>query len=253
MSAHKFIVLTMTFAFTVFAKGQQEKSNDYYAAVKNYDVSKLWRADSVQTEGDREKISFPEPLGYIGENYQRFYIHYTSVTKSKNNPYTYKVYGKTKVKDNICSFSGTITILNAKLYKESDDPRYKQGSVVCRVTFFEDSTKKTSGYIQGKLKSDFYIDRKGRIYYDALMFAADGYYNNQCEATWTSYKTHKSKKCNWGDIRMPNSKPLDSGTGDVVINEKFVKNGWENFVAAYSADEIKAQKALKIERAKWWK
>ncbi len=89
-------------------------------------------------------------------------------------------------------------VLHAKIYKKSDDPRYKQGSVVSRVSFYEDSSKSTSGFITGNLTSDFCIDKKGKIYYDALMFAADGYANNQCRATRTGYKTKKSKKMQLG-------------------------------------------------------
>jgi hypothetical protein len=224
-------------------------------SIKNYDLSKLWRAERIQTEGDGEIVPFPEPLGYTGENYQRFYIHYITVDKSSTNPYQYNVYGKTKVKANICSFHGTITITKAVRYKEPVIPEYKtykEGTVTCAVVFYEDSTQPSSGIIKGKLTTDFYIDAKGKICYDALMAAADTYCNNQCEATWTSYKTNKSKKCNWGDYRMPDSKKLDGGAGDVSINEKYTNNGWETFVAAYSADEEKAGRAQKTEEAKWW-
>lgn len=249
----KFIILTLTLSLTTFVNAQTPKSVDYFASIKNYDLSKLWHADSLQAEGDGDKILFPEPLGYIGDKYQRFYIHYISVTKSKDNPYQYNVYGKTKVKDNISSFSGTITITKAIQYKESDDPKYREGSVICNVIFYEDSTQASSGFIKGKLTTDFYLDKKGKIYYDALMLVADSYSNNQCTANWTSYKTGSSKKCNWGDFRIPDSKELDSGVGDVAISQKFINNGWQTFVATYSADETKAKKALQVENLKWWK
>ncbi len=251
-TSFKFIIVIIVLILTVTSKAQVPKSVDYFANIKNYNLSKLWCADSIQTEGDGEKILFPEPLGYIGDNYQRFYIHYLIVAKIKEKPYQYKVYGKTKVKDNISNFSGTITVKNAMLYKESDDPKYKQGTVTCDVIFYEDSTQTSSGIIKGILTTEFCVDKKGKLSYDALMIVADGYYNNQCKATWTSYKTGKSKRCNWGDFRMPDSKELDSGAGDVVISEKYAKNGWETFVAAYSADSDKAEKALKIESKKWW-
>jgi len=85
------------------------------------------------------------------------------------------------------------------------------------------------------------------------MLVADGYYNNQCKAAWTSYKTRKSKKCNWGDFRMPDSEELDQGTGDVSINEKFIKFGWETFVKAYLGNHEEQKKALEIENKAWWK
>ena len=53
---------------------------------------------------------FPEPIGFIGNDYQRFYIHFSSVIKNKKNPYQYDVRGKTKVKNTRHAFKGTITI-----------------------------------------------------------------------------------------------------------------------------------------------
>jgi len=247
-----FIILTIAIFLTITANAQTPNSVDYFASIKNYDLTKLWHANSIQMEGDGDKIAFPEPLGYIGDNYHRFYIHCVTVTKSKENPYQYKVYGRTKVKDNICSFSGTITVKKAMLYNESDDPRYMQGSITCDFVFYEDSTQASSSLIKGTLTSEFTIDKKGKLQYDALMLVADGYYNNQCRATWTNYKTGKSKKCNWGDFRMPDSKELDNGAGDVYINEKYIQNGWQTFIAAYNGDTGNAEKALKIERKKWW-
>src|SRR5690349_24197284 len=129
----KCIIATVTLCFTFAAHAQVPKSVDYFAAIKHYDLTNLWHADSIQAEGDGDEIPFPEPLGYIGDNYQRFYIHYITIRQSKDTPYQYKVNGKTKVKNNICDFSGTITINRAVLYKKSDDPKYKQGSVTCDV------------------------------------------------------------------------------------------------------------------------
>jgi hypothetical protein len=249
----KFIVFALILHAAIAANAQTPKSVDYFASIKNYDLRTLWHADSIQAEGDGDKISFPEPLGYIGDNYQRFYIHFISIIKSKDNPYHYIVHGKTKVKDNICNFSGIIIVTKALLYKESDDPKFRQGSVICDVTFYEDSTQTSSGIIKGKLTTGFYLDKKETIHYDALMLVADSYSNNQCTANWTSYKTGNSKKCNWGDFRMPDSRELDSGAGDVVINHKFINNGWQTFVASYGADEVQSKKALQIENSKWWK
>jgi hypothetical protein len=248
----KFILLTLILAIPLLTKAQESKTTDFYASIKKYDLSKLWRADSIQLEGDGEKSEFPAPLGFIGDNYQRFRIHYVSVMKSKSNAYEYEVQGKTKVKDNICSFTGTITILKAELYEESDDSRYKQGAAICRINFAEDSTQTSSGIIKGQLITYFYIDKKSKLYYDALM-PADGFFNNQCSATWISNKTKKIKKCNWGDYRIPESNELDHGVGAFTVDEKYIKSGWENYVKSYSGNQTEAGKAFAIENEQWWK
>jgi len=249
----KFLFLTIALGLAIPSHAQPAKSLNYMPAIKNYDLSKLWRADSIRLEGDGQKVPFPEPLGFIGSNYQRFYIHYIAVTKDRHNPYVYHVFGKTKVKDAICSFNGTITITSAGLYHQSDDPRYKQGSVTGDIVFKEDSTQSSAGVFRGKLVTDFTVDKKGVLQYDALMAVADGYENNQCTSTWTGYRTGKSKKCNWGDYRMPDSKELDDGAGSVHISERFIANGWQTFVAAYSGSGEDAEKAQRTEDAEWWK
>jgi hypothetical protein len=76
------------------------------------------------------------------------------------------------------------------------------------------------------LKSEFLIDNKGQFRYDAISFSADGFSNNQFIGSWTSYKTDASKKCNWGDYRIPECGDLDIGAGELSISEKYSKNGW---------------------------
>jgi hypothetical protein len=219
-------------------------------SIAKYDLSTLWKGDTIHSDDDIAG-AFPEPLGFIGDNYQRFYIHYTSVVKTGPDLYTVK--GKTRVKDNICNFTGTIKVLKAVMHKDSEDPGYKEGTLTCQVTLYEDSTQRSSGFIKGQLTTDFCIDAKGHLQYDALTLGADGYANNQCEATWTSYSTKKSKKCNWGDYRIPDSGDLDTGVGEFMITEKYIPNGWENYTKLNSDDEQTATKAKEIESKEWWK
>ena len=87
------------------------------------------------------------------------------------------------------------------------------------------------------------------------MQMADGFYNNQFVGTWTSYKTNSSKKCHWGDFRIPESGDLDSGDGEFIVNEKYAKNGWSNYITAHSYGypiSNETQKAQEIEKEKWW-
>ena len=250
---HKLIFLALLFSALTVTSAQQPTSKGYYSTVSNYNFSKLWCADSILTQNEGIRIVFPEPVGYIGESFQRFYIHYTSVVKNRKNPYVYNVTGKTKVKNTVSKFKGTIEILNTKLSKQTDDKRYKRGFIECKITFYEDSTLNSSGTFKGKLKTNFCVDKQDRINYDTINLIEDSYSNNQCETYWTSYKTKKSKKCNWGDFRIPDSKELDIGAGYIVINPKFTKFGWQNFVDPNSPFQDQAKKALLLEEIKWWK
>lgn len=225
------VVLLWLLTFNVF--GQNASDAALYKKLKHYDLSSVFNPDSI-IDDEHTKIKRPEPLGYIGENYQRFQIHLLSVVKSKSNPYEYAITGKTKVKDNICSFTGSITVVKAS-YDTSGQmtamgfSTFKAGEVTALLKIQEDKTHAGSGIIDGKLTSDVYFDDKDKIYYNALTLMADGFCNNQVEGRWTSYKTGKSKKCNWGDFRIPDSREMDEGTGEFHVNEKYRLNGWESY------------------------
>lgn len=89
------------------------------------------------------------------------------------------------------------------------------------------------------------------------MFIADGFQNNQFEGTWTSYKSGETKKCNWGDYRIPDCTWLngcDTGAGEFGINEKYLKNGWENYKLVLNTfpETTEAKLAHEKENEKWW-
>ncbi len=62
------------------------------------------------------------------------------------------------------------------------------------------------------------------------MLINDSFSNNGFIGTWTSYKTNTSKKCNWGDYRIPDCGDLDSGTGEFMVSSKYIKNGWLEYM-----------------------
>jgi hypothetical protein len=235
----------------------QGKVADYYAQAGKTNLATLWHAPKIYFVGAPDPWDdFPEPLGFIGANYQRFYIHYTSVIKNPLNPYLYQVKGKTRVKNNICSFTGTITVQQAKRYLEPNEgyPKYKYGYLVCQVDLKEDPRQPGSGTIKGKLTTNWYINERGQLAYDTLI-PADGFSNNECVARWTSYKGGASKACNWGDFKIPAAGDLDFSISEFMANEKYVKNGWQNYMLSLDAGSGKpaAIKARAEEKRQWWK
>lgn len=251
-----FIVLTVL----LYGKtpAQETTTTDFFDQIKVYDLSTVLAADSILTEdieNGKEKLKRPEILGFIGDDYQRFFIHFVWIIKNPINPYEYLIYGKTKIKETTCSFQGLITIKQAKVYKNCDIPRYKQGYTICDVILYQDNKHAAAGFIKGNLTSGFLIDNKGRFRYDALMFSADGFSNNQFIGSWTSYATNASKKCNWGDYRIPESSDLDIGAGEFSVNDKYLMNGWENYRLAhpYDPDKPVSRTAREKEEEQWWK
>ncbi len=212
-----------------------------------YDFSNLWLKDQ------------DAQLGFIGNNYQRFFIHFISIIKNADKSNLYYVYGKTKVKNNICQFIGTFKVTHIYIYNEvlylNDDKdtsdinnKIIQGYILAEYTLYEDPKQKGSGIFRGITQVDIYI-KNNKIYYDDLFSDADGYSNNAFVGTWTSYKTGKNKICNWGYYRIPYSGDLDSGTGDFMPYEKYWKYGWKDFINNhYGVDTTNFRKEMD-----WWK
>jgi len=234
--------------------GQEKPTTDFLSEIQKFDISYLWTLTNFQPENDTSFVKRQEPLGYIGDNYQRFYIHFISAIQNPSNNLEYFVYGKRMVKENICSFQGLITVTESRIYSEGDMPPFKQGFVKGNYKFFEDSKEKETGILSGNFETDFNIDKNGKMKYDALMFISDEFENNQFEGTWTSYKTNDSKKCNWGDYRIPDSKELDSGAAEFMVDDHYKLNGWETYLTAGGiiVGNLSIEEARKKEIEKWW-
>jgi hypothetical protein len=220
----------------------------------NFDFSTLW------TKND-EAI-----LGFIGDNYQRINVKYLAIIKNIKDPNIYYAYGKTKVKTNICQFIGEIELINIRkiedlekqlLYEEAKRQndveairRFSKDQfiILAKYTLFEDQHQQGTGIFKGILKTYFYTD-SDKVYYDDLDIVSDIYSNNQYVGTWTSYISGSSKRCNWGEYRIPNSGDLDIGVGDFSPNAKYLNSGWNTYYNAYINNDPFARKDEKI---KWW-
>jgi hypothetical protein len=217
--------------FSNYSFGQDTTTINFYSRIETYNLAKVLMADSIAGGVDdnlEETFKRDEMLGFIGDGYQRFYIHLISMLKEAANPYGYIVSGKSRVKDKICSFKGTVIIKQARLYKEWDCAECKQGFADCDMMLYEDKKQESSGVIKGKLKCKFLIDKKYGLRYDAVNLVSDGFAKNQFVGTWTSYKANTSKKCNWGDYRIPDCGDLDIGAGQFIVNPDFAIGPYYN-------------------------
>ena len=186
---------------------------------------------------------------------------FISIIQNPFNPYEYFAYGKTRVKENIRVFQGTIRVTRARLYDEVDRPvdsdglqGYKQGYVECEVILFEDRKETATGVFSGKLTTGFLIDDKGEFRYAAIKFFSDWFNNNQFVGTWTSYRTNVTRRAHWGDWRIPQSGDLDIGAGEFSVNERYRKNGWESYMILWlSNDAQERERARRKEREQWWR
>ncbi|WP_289055988.1 hypothetical protein [Carboxylicivirga marina] len=250
----KNIILAILIFLPIIGLSQESKTSDFFSQIQKYDISDLWTSEKFQIELDPELVPKSRPIGYIGEKYQRIFVKLISAIQNPNDKTEYFIYGKTKVKQNICTFQGTIRIKISRTYDIGDVPNLTQGYVKGEYIFYEDPDQKGTGTFKGEFKTAFFINENGEIKYDALSFVADGFKNNQFEGTWTSYKSQSVKTCNWGDYRIPNSNELDGGAGEFSPMEEYADNGWKNYRIAfgYSEETPKVREALKRETEKWW-
>lgn len=191
----------------------------------------------------------PEPLGYRGDHYQRFYIHYETVTRKDSLHYYVK--GKTRCKDEILPFDGIITIeskleadtawLNELHYmKDITDVGFIKGSY--NYTVYQQNSQTRKAKLFGIVTYQ-YLVHAGKIYYDGTDLVADSYENNQYVGKWIDEATHDTLTCNWGDFRIPNSDGLDIGAGEFSPSDSArVYYGWDDYLEMYDAS-----------LSPWWK
>ena len=189
-------------------------------------------------------------LGYIG-NGQRLYMHFDTIYKDPVKPQYYHVEGKSKVKQNLCSFTGGITIHSFAPNEESDS-LVKRYQLKAQYQLNEDANQRGSGFFAGRLTSDFFIYRDS-ICFDEVEGGEDGYNNNQFEGRWTSYRTKISKKANFGVGRIPDSNDLDGGTAEFYVTPNKQHLGWESYMKAFETVTPEGQKAQAEEDREWWK
>lgn len=207
-------------------------------------------------------------LGFIGDDYQRLHIHYLAVIKNFESTSKYYVYGKSKVKSNICQFMGEIEIMHIRKINDPEkQSRYEFAKkhndteamerfskeeyiLLAKYQFFEDPDQKGTGIFRGILKTNFYVEGDNIFYNDLNLRYSDSFSNNQSVGTWTSYTSSVAKKANWGEFRVPYSGDLDWGAGEFSPNKKYLNKGWETYYKAYIQQDTAARKE---EEKKWWR
>jgi hypothetical protein len=248
------LVLSISALLNNTVEAQPAGTTNFYNNIKGYNLATLWRADNLRLISLKETEPFPEPLGVLGKNHQRFYIHYTSVVKDAANPYKYNVQGKTRVGNQVRPFTGTITVTQAGIYKPGNNPYapdpykgYKRGKLIAKVSLKEAG----AGGINGELITEFCINAQNQLLYDTLDYGIDGYGNNQFTGLRTD-GTIVAQKLQYGDITIQGSEFSD--VDGITVPAKYEKYGWQSFVNAIPNDSRPATKAaIAEEKRQWWK
>lgn len=176
------------------------------------------------------KLSEENRLGFIGPEYQRIIIDFTSVIQNFDNPFEYFVYGSSSVSANVCNFLGSILITEAGYIPDQKYPEFVRGFITGNYVFFEDQSCLHSGIFRGEFITSFYIDKEGTLYYDNLEDENSDFTNNEFFGVWENYTGEISHTCNWGDHRIPFAGDLDVGLNEFSPSFKYIDNGWREYL-----------------------
>ena len=163
------ISILLTHAVFITCKGQEESADaktnndtsttDYSGKIRDFDFYKLWGTDTIYFE-DESKSLRQELIGFVGDDYQRLYIHFLSFKKNTSKINEYRLAGKTKVKSNIYSFKGTLVVNSIRIYKNNPNPalaNVKEGFINSSLILYEDSNQTSSGKINRKTYHLYYF------------------------------------------------------------------------------------------------
>ena len=179
-----------------------------------------------------EKSNF---LGFIGTNYKRLRITFTSIKKSEENKDVYEVEGfSTVMNKNKRTFKGTFSLQSHYKFTEPtfEEP-LKNGDIEGFSTFSyqlaEDEKLSATGIFKGEMLVLWSKEANKKPIYSNIFFYTDGERNYQFFGTWTSYKTKKTSVASWGEYRIPCSGDFDEGVGDFIPKPQYWQYGWEEF------------------------
>jgi len=170
--------------------------------------------------------------GVFDTMFHRIQFHFANIKRNENDNCTYTVSGFDRLKGLVTPFNGEIKIERivknqGNLYQPetpSDDRLIEfNGTFILR----EDKEIKGSGIFKGTVYFMLTLNKENKLVDNMGEYMGDGFSNFIYEGTWTSYTTGKIKKCIWGQGRLPNTADFDIGAGELVVNEKYLKNGWE--------------------------
>ncbi len=181
------------------------------------DFSNLWTGKTFQ--------------GTIGDNNQRIEIHFISA--SKQNDTTYFVTGKSKVRNNICDFTGQFRLSSIEAVKpECAEPYNSEGIINGKYYLNENRNQEHVGEFSGTLRTMFDKLNGGFVQFPGW-YSDEGV--NIFIGEWQEYAKKTPKYCSWG-LQIPPSK-----NGDLfkhydnefyIFNNKYIDKGWKSYVLA---------------------
>ena len=225
--------------------------------------SKLFHQSVMKLNYSIVFLSYQEAVyGFVGENYQRLYIHFDSISPKDSSYLNYLVFGKPMINERISLFSGELhikqvlrinedkisdnNIQDIEIQRRYSNTKYKMDS---DLELLEDPHQNGTGMIKGNLISFFYLKDYIPSFYDLDLEYNDSFCNNQFSGEWISYSNNVRKKCCWGAFRIPDCGDLDVGAAEFHPNLQYKEFGWQNLITAYETD---SDESWANENKSWW-
>lgn len=182
-------------------------------------------------------ISYQENvLGYVGNDYQRFYFLIDSIKVNAVDTTIYDVWGKYRIKEQINIYEGQIRVVEyTKLppkHRVRESHPLSNSQLYCLISEWDLKTKGNEEKIKGKMQSSFIIINGKAVFDEMNLEYSDSYCNNQFVGILSS-KTSGEQKCRWGTFRIPDSDELDIGAAEFSPNEKYLPYGWQSYHDAF--------------------
>jgi len=225
----KIIVVLFLLSINLYAQQSCTFKDAIKNSIQGYAYKKNNENLDMKAVLNEKKTDF---LGFIGTNYKRFRVTFTSIKKIDNKHYSVEGFS-TVMNKNKRNFKGTFTLVSHYELTEPSldtlDKGDKEGFSTFLYVLKENEEESATGIFEGNMAVQWFKEKGKQPGYSSLFDYGDPSGNYLFLGTWTSYKTGKKQRCHWGQNRIPCSGDLDIGASDFSPDPKYRKYGWEDF------------------------
>jgi hypothetical protein len=177
-------------------------------------------------------------IGYVGENYRR--LQWSIARAEKKSSTEYAIHGEIDGQP----YAGRLQIQQIKTLPAAKFPllaKHLKATGLLLAEMRLDSPASSETLASGVFIHGFYLDADDNLLYNDWDSNGDSYKNNLFFGRCILGKG-QPETCAWGHYRAPCSGDLDIGAGEFSPDEKYLNNGWREFlktpVAAFRLQDL---------------
>ena len=184
-------------------------------------------------------------IGVIGDERQKMQLVFLSMTQI--NETRYEATGKSKVRDNICDFKGTIEITEIREFEGFLRP------YGVKYHFEEDKNQSGTGVFEGTFLGSCEENDEG-ILFDIVNCLSGLRRSYDFNGTWRSYRTGATRSTSWGNHRWLLPGTFNDGQ-EYTRAENYRSIGWGPYFdrQSHSSEGKQAEREYQEQWVDWWK